>query len=653
MGNISRDSFKETQNTLNDLRSLVSPAQQKPRHYVSIRLQQGVPVLDADWNEQEDIRRVELEMVLARAVGNGVPAGSDGFHILEANPNADNLLIRAGLLFLDGWLVYNGSDVDYLHQPHRSSSGVAPALPPTLDIAPLAGKKLVYLDAWEREVDSEEDDNLVDDRIGIETCVRLERAWVVRMEPLAAGADPFDPAVIPNQQPRHRYYPLALLTRDSSHQITAGMITDLRRTHLTLDALTHTPLLIDDPVRGQQLDSHRLALMFRSTLDTLRDLLARQPSVFVFTNNPNETMQAMNALQDVRSAATSGEHLALGELLHRAFAFTVMRSFFNVQKAMKALLKGFFDAGIAPAGTKQVVDIYTKHLEGASASDSSSMVYALNAVDLLGAVLAQERLNETLALQGDTLPEGTVTANLISITPSGPLAANTTYELTVRIQSNLTSVQGSEPIRASVTPKAGWSLSFIAPPQPVLAERVVSVTNQQSLDIVLYITAETGAADTTFELSVRPDRRQQLVYHHPPMTLALGQALLPGTGTVLATLNYQGPTLQPGNIAQVSRDVMSGGVKLPFGVTNLSTATEAYQVTVAAQGDATGWQAPNEPVLTPLAPGASRNIDIGFKITDKPGAASPLAYRLQLKRVTGGANDPLPYTAFTLTFQLQ
>ena len=33
------------------------------KHYVGVRLQQGVPLLDADWNELEDLRRLELEEV--------------------------------------------------------------------------------------------------------------------------------------------------------------------------------------------------------------------------------------------------------------------------------------------------------------------------------------------------------------------------------------------------------------------------------------------------------------------------------------------------------------------------------------------------------------------------------------------------------------
>jgi hypothetical protein len=61
----------------------------------------------------------------------------------------------------------------------------------------------------------------------------------------------------------------------------------------------------------------------------------------------------------------------------------------------------------------------------------------------------------------------------------------------------------------------------------------------------------------------------------------------------------------------------------------------------------------NEPILSPLAPGAPpRDFNINFGITDQAGAVSPLTYRLQLTRVTGGANDPLPNTKVDITFEL-
>ena len=67
-GNYSRNTFdKDTFNKL--------------KNYVSVRLQQGVPLVDADWNEKDDIRRFEIEAFLKWFVGDGVPKGNDGFRI--------------------------------------------------------------------------------------------------------------------------------------------------------------------------------------------------------------------------------------------------------------------------------------------------------------------------------------------------------------------------------------------------------------------------------------------------------------------------------------------------------------------------------------------------------------------------------------------
>ena len=49
------------------------------KHYVGVRLQQGVPLLDADWNLLDDIRRQEHETVGSFFIGDGVPTPSDGF----------------------------------------------------------------------------------------------------------------------------------------------------------------------------------------------------------------------------------------------------------------------------------------------------------------------------------------------------------------------------------------------------------------------------------------------------------------------------------------------------------------------------------------------------------------------------------------------
>jgi len=65
----------------------------KVKHYVGVRMQQGVPLVDADWNELEDIRRYEVQAFLKWFVGDGVPAGNDGFRI-DALPGGGVNTIR-------------------------------------------------------------------------------------------------------------------------------------------------------------------------------------------------------------------------------------------------------------------------------------------------------------------------------------------------------------------------------------------------------------------------------------------------------------------------------------------------------------------------------------------------------------------------------
>jgi hypothetical protein len=169
--------------------------------------------------------------------------------------------------------------------------------------------------------------------------------------------------------------------------------------------------------------------------------------------------------------------------------------------------------------------------------------------------------------------------------------------------------------------------------------------------VVLNITAATGAANGSLSLTARPQRRQQLVYQNPPLALAIGQPLLAGAGPIV-TLTYQGPTLQPGNSLSAPRSVLFGGVQIGFGVTSVSATTETYQVMVTAQGAATNWQQPAQPVLAPLAPSQTLNIFVNFKTTDQANAVTPVTYQVQLVRVTGGANDPQTNTNFLLTFAL-
>jgi len=327
MANISRDTYE-----LNKL-----------KHYVSVRLQQGVPLVDADWNEKDDIRRYELKSFIKWFIGDGVPLGNDGFRIesiadkliltpanegsgkssikidLEKStaakilgfgpenyqaeryspplvqltgkvagpfnfqfnemklvvsvnelreetvifPKKDNVSTEevvkiindavekfnasvgepnsfdikggdgtaegAGRCLVDGWDAINECNLTFKSQRLYENDDLAnawgvPKLKET-DLDPGNRTDLIYLDVWEREVDSEENPELVNNTIGIETCVRFKREWVVRI--IKGNEDP--PGLPEPINGDHVFYPLAYLRWDNTRIINQEKITDLRK----------------------------------------------------------------------------------------------------------------------------------------------------------------------------------------------------------------------------------------------------------------------------------------------------------------------------------------------------------------------------------------------------------------------------------------
>ncbi len=73
------------------------------KHYVGVRMQQGVPIVDADWNELEDIRKYEVQAFLKWFVGDGVPAGNDGFRIAALAGAGVNTIRLTSQAAAPGW----------------------------------------------------------------------------------------------------------------------------------------------------------------------------------------------------------------------------------------------------------------------------------------------------------------------------------------------------------------------------------------------------------------------------------------------------------------------------------------------------------------------------------------------------------------------
>ncbi|MFZ3566653.1 DUF6519 domain-containing protein [Streptomyces sp. BH097] len=221
--------------------------------HVNVRLQQGVPIVDADWNLLDDIRKFELRAFLKWYVGDGVPDGNDGYRITGGLTNGNDFTVRAGTqgpagtlsnpetalrqvgrFLVDGLDVLLKADLAFTAQPlHQSQPGSAtlaaklgvPVVAPLTTPGP-DQQVLVELDVWERLLTPDEEPKLVHAGLGVETCARTRREWVVRAYPMSLpGA----------HLPGHSYATLALINRPGGQAVIAdAQIVDRRQRRLLL-----------------------------------------------------------------------------------------------------------------------------------------------------------------------------------------------------------------------------------------------------------------------------------------------------------------------------------------------------------------------------------------------------------------------------------
>ena len=227
------------------------------RRFVNVRLQQGVPIVDSDWNELDDVRKFELRAFLKWFVGDGVPAGNDGFRVIPAGTDND-VIIQAGAptpangtdhqaialghvgrALVDGLDVMIEQDQKFSGQELvRGNPGadakagqlgvpvIEPLMTPATD-----GPVLVYLDVWERLVTPDAQPSLVLTGLGVESCARVRREWVIRSRAHPDVPAPADPDYLPG----HAYLPLAVLNRrKAAAAVTADDIVDRRERGLLL-----------------------------------------------------------------------------------------------------------------------------------------------------------------------------------------------------------------------------------------------------------------------------------------------------------------------------------------------------------------------------------------------------------------------------------
>jgi hypothetical protein len=238
--------------------------------YTGIRLQKGVPLLDRDWNELEDIRRYAEVMLRKHYIGNGVP-DENSFKVTAADPPGNDFRVAGGRCLVDGFEVENR--VDFIL--YAQQQGVD-----TLNVPSAARTDSVYLDVWMEEVKSEQDEALKNaNDVRMETCVRHKVKWLVKVDEGNQGV---------GQEPFHHYYNIARIHRTAGMAaIEAGDILDLRSTGLDL-------------------------LLTKQAIDQLSSTLTvdQNGNVGIGTINPNEklTVEAAISLkeQNISPSAEKG-----------------------------------------------------------------------------------------------------------------------------------------------------------------------------------------------------------------------------------------------------------------------------------------------------------------------------------------------------------
>lgn len=504
MGDYSRNTFRLT-NVMYQV--LTGETVTDPRHYVGLALQQGVPLLDADWNDSYEIRQRELELLVRDVIGNGVPGVGQGFRI-DAVEQANDFAILAGLLILDGWQVINPKLILYSQLPRFEGGGT--------DLSTPSGNRsdIVYLDVMEEEVTaygSNADERLVNETIGIETATRIERRWTVRV-----AENHTDFGALALNEPGHKYYPLARLKRNSSDHVEAPMIEDLRRLGLNFADSIKAPMYIS---RGTQLLN---AARFSAMLKGLRDILKlwQQNELFpIILSTTPSWLSYQNAANEIYYLTTSAEVNADTGNLDNGDGLVIMQKLVEAQHGLLEVIQTY---GTGVPAEMAVVDLYADYLDGNAGSGIDGIQPSLDDADLLGAVIGQEALNLWLGLSTGELPQGDVTVILSSVTPATAVSTSA-FQITYTVTSDLSVPTTAEQFNLeAVVSDVRWAASLNVPQ--------VTLVPGASQDVIMTIDPDDSLVNGDFadiNLVARAQRRPSIQSELAAQRFTIGQ-LPPG-----------------------------------------------------------------------------------------------------------------------------
>ncbi len=407
------------------------------KHYVGVRMQQAVPVLDADWNLLEDLRRREFEILGTSFIGNGTPVGSDGFHIF-AVPAANDFAIRAGLAIANGKLTENAADVQYSTQPNFGNPSLFPPLAP-IATPTTDALFVVYLDVFEVEIDSQKDPALIDSRIGIETAIRIKRDWAVRV---ARAVD--YPQLVATAPAGHYFYKLATLTRVLNNPaITDDMIADERDTDVSL----RRQVEFRAPQTGVVLvDSTAMHDTLVACRDNIRDFIQFLTTKFVdpATSYVAVEVAGIDSLSVVANVADQGVSLLDANSMDTQTAFKFFGQLLEAEKRFVTVWKNFLLPlnksagkvyGNAYTGMIQTIDSF---LTGTPVPPFISISDALKKRNLMQAKNSQDQINSSVGSEV-ARPVGFLTLTYLG-SPTPIIIKNQPFDLRFRVSGSVTPV---------------------------------------------------------------------------------------------------------------------------------------------------------------------------------------------------------------------
>ena len=457
------------------------------KHYIAVRQQQAVPLLDADWNLLEDLRRSEHESLGQWFIGSGVPAGDDGFSIFPAGlPN--DFGIRHGLCLVSGKLTVNDADTRYSTQPNFGNPNLVPPLPALT--TPAANKGFfVYLDVWEREVDSQADPSLVDVRIGVESAIRLKRDWSVRVARI-----PEDLPLLDSPPAGHLFLRLAQINRiGGDPTITAPMIVDLRETQLSV----RRRIEVRDAGGVIVVEDQRFRLMLESTRNNLVAFVQYITTQFnsLFSTLTAGEIVGLGTASHIAHTAEAG--LALvnsrnlanpGALSYLSQLYTAEQSFMTTWRDVVLQLGGT----VKNRGYQNFITRLNDRLNSPVVGPLTGLLPALQAGDLAAATAMQEEIARLFGAATASIARGSIQVFLAN-SPPGILTNGQIARFEFGVRSFTTQ---ADSYSVSILPAAGWPRLLVdSSGNPIPNNKVAIGPSGTTTPLLLNVTVQAGSSD--------------------------------------------------------------------------------------------------------------------------------------------------------------